>query len=99
MSAIASNKRALAARLLSLLDLTSRGDTDTVAQIETLCRSASAAPCLPAALCIYPEHVTTARRCLGGNDVKVATVVNFPDGGSDPARGTGDPPCVGCWRR
>ena len=69
-----------------MLDLTSLGENDTVAEIEALCGSATAAPCLPAAVCIYPEHVTTARRCLHGNAVKVATVVNFPDGGSDPVR-------------
>ncbi|MEO7052387.1 MAG: deoxyribose-phosphate aldolase [Rhodanobacter sp.] len=86
MSAIASNPRALALRLLSLLDLTSLGENDTVAQIEALCVSATAAACLPAALCVYPEHVTTVRRCLRGNAVRVATVVNFPDGGSDPVR-------------
>lgn len=77
---------ALAAHLLSLLDLTSLGENDTPAQIEALCRSAIAAPSLPAAVCVYPEHVTTARRCLSGHAVKVATVVNFPDGGSDPLR-------------
>lgn len=82
----ARSPRALAARLLSLLDLTSLGETDTPAQVEALCASALAAPCLPAALCVYPEHVTTARRSLQGTAVKVATVVNFPDGGSDPRR-------------
>jgi len=78
--------RALAARLLSLLDLTSLGEHDTPAQIEALCASARAAPGLPAALCVYPEHITSVRRCLQGTVVKVATVVNFPDGGSDPLR-------------
>ncbi|HEY8328974.1 MAG TPA: deoxyribose-phosphate aldolase [Rhodanobacter sp.] len=71
---------------MSLLDLTSLGEDDTSAQIEALCRSAAAAPRLPAAVCVYPEHITTARHCLQGTGVKVATVVNFPDGGSDPAR-------------
>ena len=86
MSSDLHNSRALALRLLSLLDLTSLGEHDTPAQIEALCASALAAPCLPAAVCIYPEHVTTARRCLQGTAVKVATVVNFPDGSGDPAR-------------
>lgn len=86
MSVDARTSRTLAARLLSLLDLTSLGENDTPAQIEALCRSATAASCLPAAVCVYPEHVTTARRCLHGSSVKVATVVNFPDGGSDPGR-------------
>ncbi|AGG89987.1 deoxyribose-phosphate aldolase [Rhodanobacter denitrificans] len=78
--------RALAARLLSLLDLTSLGESDTPAQIEALCASALAAPVLPAALCVYPEHVAGARRHLQGSTIKLATVVNFPDGGGDPAR-------------
>ncbi|MDE3072947.1 MAG: deoxyribose-phosphate aldolase [Pseudomonadota bacterium] len=82
----APDPRALAARLLSLLDLTSLGERDTPAQIEALCASARAAPVLPAALCVYPEHVTTVRRCLQGAAIEVATVVNFPDGGSDPLR-------------
>ena len=86
MSTDARSPRALAARLLSLLDLTSLGEHDTPAQIEALCASARAAPVLPAALCVYPENITTARRCLQGITVKVATVVNFPDGGSDPLR-------------
>ena len=86
MSTDARPPRALVARLLSLLDLTSLGEHDTSAQIEALCASARAAPVLPAALCVYPEHITTVRRCLQGTAVKVATVVNFPDGGSDPLR-------------
>ncbi len=86
MSVETRSPRALATHLLSLLDLTSLGENDTPATIETLCQSAVAAPCLPAAVCVYPEHVTTARRCLGDAAVKVATVVNFPDGGSDPVR-------------
>lgn len=86
MSIDARSPRALAARLLSLLDLTSLGEDDTSAHIEALCRTAVAAPRLPAAVCVYPEHITTARRCLQGTEVKVATVVNFPDGGSDPTR-------------
>ena len=78
--------RALAARLLSLLDLTSLGESDTPAQIEALCANALAAPVLPAALCVYPEHVAGVRRHLQGSTIKLATVVNFPDGGGDPAR-------------
>ncbi|MEO6925451.1 MAG: deoxyribose-phosphate aldolase [Rhodanobacter sp.] len=86
MSVGTRSPRILAARLLSLLDLTSLGEDDTPAPIEALCRSAGASPCVPAAVCVYPEHVTTAHRCLHGATVKVATVVNFPEGGSDPVR-------------
>ena len=80
------SRRALAIRLLPLLDLTSLGEDDTPARIEALCASARTPHGLPAALCVYPEHVTTVRRAMHGTLAKVATVVNFPDGGSDAAR-------------
>ena len=86
MPANSRSRRALALRLLPLLDLTSLGEDDTPALIEALCASARTAHGLPAALCIYPEHVSTVRRALQGSTAKVATVVNFPDGGSDRAR-------------
>jgi deoxyribose-phosphate aldolase len=87
VSAPARSRHALALRLLPLLDLTSLGEDDTPARIEALCASARSCRVLPAALCVYPEHVTTARRALHGTAMRVATVVNFPDGGSDPDRG------------
>ncbi len=80
------SRHALAARLLPLLDLTSLGEDDTPERIEALCASALTAYGLPAAICIHPEHVTTTRRALRGSAVKVATVVNFPDAGSDCER-------------
>lgn len=79
----------LARRALAALDLTSLGEDDTPATIEALCASAVGAGGPPAAICIYPEHVTTARRALearGLNAVRVATVANFPDGAADAAR-------------
>lgn len=81
-----SSRRALAARLLPLLDLTSLGEDDTPARIEVLCAAARTPHGLPAALCVYPEHVTTVRRTLQGTTARVATVVNFPDGSSDRDR-------------
>lgn len=86
MSVDPAARRALARRLLPLLDLTSLGDFDTPETIEALCASARLPQGAPAAVCIHPEHVTTARRALAGSAIKVATVVNFPDGGSDHAR-------------
>jgi deoxyribose-phosphate aldolase len=80
------NRRELAARLLPLLDLTSLGEDDTPARIEALCASARGPHGYPAAVCVYPEHVTSARRALQGAPVKVATVVNFFDGGGDAGR-------------
>ena len=86
MTRIAHERRALAAQLLSLLDLTSLGEDDTPTSIEALCACAHTPQGLPAAICVYPEHVTTVRRLFPGTTVKVATVVNFPDGGSDATR-------------
>lgn len=86
MPATAQQRREIAARLLPLLDLTSLGESDTPAHIESLCTSSRTRHGLPAALCVYPEHVTTVRRAMHGTAAKVATVVNFPDGGSDAAR-------------
>ena len=86
MSANSPSARELAARLLPLLDLTSLGDDDTTAQIDALCATALVSAIAPAAVCVYPEQVASARRALRGSAIKVATVVNFPDGGSDVAR-------------
>lgn len=83
---IAASNQSLALRLLPLLDLTSLGEDDSPRKIELLCDAARTRHGWPAALCVYPEHVTTVRRAMRGTPVKVATVVNFPDGGSDPAR-------------
>ncbi|MEX1994328.1 MAG: deoxyribose-phosphate aldolase [Steroidobacteraceae bacterium] len=76
-------------RLLAVLDHTSLGEVDTPAMIERLCRDAAAGATRPAAVCIYPEHIVTARRVLdaaGAAQVAVATVVNFPDGANNPGR-------------
>ena len=79
-------RRELAAYLLPLLDVTSLGEDDSPSKIQALCARVRGGMILPAAVCVYPEHVTTARAALAGTTVKIATVVNFPDGGSDPAR-------------
>jgi len=79
----------IARRALAALDLTSLGEDDTPAAIEALCASALGAGGPPAAVCVYPEHVQTARRALealGATGVRVATVVNFPDGSADAGR-------------
>ena len=80
------SERDIALRALSLLDLTSLGERDTPEQIEALCAAARTRWGFPAAVCVYPEHVTTSRRTLRGTSVKIATVVNFPDGGEDSRR-------------
>lgn len=76
----------LALRLLPLIDLTSLGEDDTPELINSLCTSAQTSHGVPAAVCVYPEHVTTAKRALRGSGVRIATVVNFPDGSSNRER-------------
>ena len=81
--------RATDARVLAALDLTSLGEDDTPADIEKLCQKAASAETRPAAICVYPEHIVTARRALDGSRaprIAVATVLNFPDGANDPGR-------------
>jgi len=78
-----------ARRALAALDLTSLGEDDTPGRIEALCASAAGPGGAPPAVCVYPEHIATARRALdarGLDGVAVATVVNFPDGAADPGR-------------
>jgi deoxyribose-phosphate aldolase len=73
---------AIAARALSLLDLTDLGDEATEAGVLALCARAVAPPVPVAAVCIWPRFVATARKALGDGPVRIATVVNFPDGGT-----------------
>ncbi|MFY0990036.1 deoxyribose-phosphate aldolase [Halomonas sp. C05BenzN] len=76
-----------ARQALALMDLTSLNDDDTDERIESLCRRARTPAGTPAAVCVYPAFVTTARRTLKALDlegrVKVATVTNFPHGSDD----------------
>lgn len=77
------------ARVLAALDLTSLGEDDTPATIQSLCSKAAASTVRPAAVCIFPEHIVTAKSALaaaGVTGVAVATVVNFPDGANNPGR-------------
>lgn len=79
-----------AKRLLGLLDLTELGDTATEAGTLQLCARANGPHGACAAVCIWPQFVKIARRALGGSPVKVATVVNFPAGGTNIGRVAGD---------
>lgn len=74
-----------ARRIRALIDLTDLGPACTEADIERLCRRAiDHHPCV-AAVCVWPPFVARAARLLAGTGVKVATVVNFPGGGTDVA--------------
>lgn len=77
---------AIAARALPLVDLTDLGDTSTPAAVDALVDRA-ATPFGPvAAVCLWPRFVARARARLdAASPIKIATVVNFPDGGTDRA--------------
>jgi len=71
---------ATARRALSLLDLTDLSDGADEAGLEALCARAVGAPGPVAAICIWPRFVAQARTMLGRAPVRIATVVNFPQG-------------------
>jgi deoxyribose-phosphate aldolase len=77
------------ARLRATLDLTLLTEDATPADVRSLCGRAAGSAVRPAAVCVYPEHATTARWALdaaGAGAIAVAAVVNFPDGRSDAGR-------------
>ena len=83
-----SDMGAVARRALPLLDLTDLGETCTETKIDALCRDAKAGPV--AAICVWPRFVTQGARALSGTGIRIATVINFPEGGEDCARTTDD---------
>jgi deoxyribose-phosphate aldolase len=81
----------LAIKALRLLDLTDLSDQCGETAIIHLCEKALAPPGPVAAICIWPRHVSLARRILGeGSPVRIATVVNFPAGGTNVGRVSAD---------
>lgn len=76
--------KAVAARLLPCLDLTSLNDDDTPDTIAALCRRAVTPFGKVAAVCVWPRFVAQAHELLSGTGVRVATVVNFPHGTGSP---------------
>ena len=74
---------ALARRALPLLDLTDLSEDCTPERIAALCRDARAGSV--AAICVWPAFVKQGAQALAGSGIKVATVVNFPQGGEDVA--------------
>jgi len=102
----------IAKRALDLLDLTSLNDTDTDESIRALAANGNTPFGPPAALCVYARFLGSARAALdslGLASVKLATVANFPAGGSDimaviaeataqPALGANEVDVVFPWR-
>ena len=79
------NLKQYAEKALSLMDLTTLND-DTDAKVIALCQNAKTSFGTPAAVCVYPRFVPIARKTLkqlGIEQVKIATVTNFPHGNDD----------------
>jgi len=74
-----SLKRA-AKRAIACLDLTDLNDGCTAQDVRALCARAKTPHGHTAAVCVWPKFVGVARGALKGTDIKVATVVNFPQG-------------------
>jgi deoxyribose-phosphate aldolase len=70
----------VAARALACLDLTNLEANCDEAAITELCRRALTPHGAVAAVCIWPEFVAQAKVELANTPVRVATVVNFPEG-------------------
>ncbi len=73
-------------RAISLMDLTTLNDDDTDQRVISLCRAAHTRAGETAAVCIYPRFIPIARKTLreqGSSHIRIATVTNFPHGGSD----------------
>jgi len=69
-----------AAKLIHLLDLTSLNDDDTETSIAHFCTKARTTLGDVAAVCVYPQFVHLVADEFAATPIKVATVVNFPQG-------------------
>lgn len=70
----------VAAKVLSLIDLTNLNDDCTTADIDKLCQQAVTPKGRVAAICVYSQFVKQGSDLLKGTGVNIATVVNFPGG-------------------
>ncbi|WP_025819345.1 deoxyribose-phosphate aldolase [Shewanella marina] len=83
-----SDLKQAAQRAINLMDLTTLNDDDTDQKVIELCHKANTAAGHTAAICIYPRFIPIARKTLeemGCDDIKIATVTNFPHGNDDIA--------------
>ena len=73
----------MAKKLIACLDLTSLNKNDNETSITRLCEKASTAYGKVAAVCVYTKFIPLVQTLLEGSGIKIATVVNFPEGGTD----------------
>jgi deoxyribose-phosphate aldolase len=75
--------KAVAKKSISLLDLTNLNDDCTQDDIADLCARAQTPFGNTAAICIWKQFIPQAKILLKDTGIKIATVVNFPAGGTD----------------
>ena len=68
--------------LIGHLDLTALNSTETSYSIAELCHRAQTIYGNTAAVCIPGRYIPTAKQELGDTGIRIATVVNFPEGES-----------------
>lgn len=81
-----SEQKSIAKLALSLMDLTSLTNEESEQDIIRLCQQAQSSAGNTAAICIYPKYIPIAKKQLalqGSNEIKIATVTNFPHGNAD----------------
>ena len=76
-------KQDVTQRVIKLLDLTNLSDDADETAIDRLCHRATQTQV--AAVCVWPRFVSQCIRLLDDSGISVATVVNFPHGGTDIA--------------
>jgi len=76
-------RKQVAQRALSLVDLTDLNENCTHEAIDALCVRAQTPFGPVAAICIWPRFVSHAKKQLRGTNIPIATVVNFPGGNQD----------------
>jgi deoxyribose-phosphate aldolase len=74
------NFKEVAKLVLPLIDLASLNATDDDAKIKELCDQAVTQAGAVSSVYVYPSFVKLAKNLLKAKDVKVGTVVNFPNG-------------------
>ncbi|HLD16730.1 MAG TPA: deoxyribose-phosphate aldolase [Coxiellaceae bacterium] len=67
-------------RLISYLDFTRLNEPDSLEAVHDWCLQAKTPKGFVAAVCVYPDYVYTAKLALQHTPIKIATVVNFPEG-------------------
>lgn len=80
-----SDPKVLARRAIACLDLTNLNDDCSEADVIDLCARAATPHGDTAAICIWPRFVPLAKQKLSNSMIRIATVVNFPQGGEDTA--------------